>query len=299
MGVKHLASAEVDCSSATAARTVRVTDRLGCVRLISTRVAFQRKSRMGYFSVPIRVGNSSVPSGDMLPVEALVDTGASDSMLPASLLEGLRVEPEGSYPCRYANGETETRNYGVAANSPRRTNQHLPHCLRAGRYIPAGCDDAGDLQAGSRPSRAGTDTSAGLAIRLGRARSSTLARCWTPANQRPSATVCEGDFMVKGYHQLSIEERSAVARLRSEGRSIRAVAASLHRSPSTIARELKRNTSQSQGYLAMYAEEQARARRSGGAKPECDEGLRGSGGSSSRPRVGSTASRQAVEQRYR
>ena len=83
--------------------------------------------------------------------------------------------------------------------------------------------------------------------------------------------------MVKGYHQLSIEERGAVARLRSEGRSIRAVAASLHRSPSTIARELKRNTSQSQGYLAMYAEEQARARRSGGAKPERDEGLRGSG----------------------
>lgn len=70
---------------------------------------------MGYFSVPIQVGNPSVTGGDMLPVDALVDTGASDSMLPASLFERLRIEPEGSYPCRYANGETETRNYGVAA----------------------------------------------------------------------------------------------------------------------------------------------------------------------------------------
>ena len=70
---------------------------------------------MGYFSVPIHVGHPSVPGGDMLPVEAVVDTGASDSMFPASLFEKLHIEPEGSYPCRYANGETEVRNYGVAA----------------------------------------------------------------------------------------------------------------------------------------------------------------------------------------
>ena len=70
---------------------------------------------MGYFSVPIHVGHPSVPGSDMLPVVAVVDTSASDSMFPASLFERLRIEPEGSYPCRYANGETETRYYGEAA----------------------------------------------------------------------------------------------------------------------------------------------------------------------------------------
>ena len=70
---------------------------------------------MGYFSVRISVGNPYQSGGDMLPVEAVVDTGASDSMFPASLFEQLHIEPEGSYPCRYANGETEMRNYGVAA----------------------------------------------------------------------------------------------------------------------------------------------------------------------------------------
>ena len=44
---------------------------------------------MGTFSTPVRVGNPA--GGDMLELEALVDTGASHSMFPASLLEGLRI----------------------------------------------------------------------------------------------------------------------------------------------------------------------------------------------------------------
>ena len=76
------------------------------------------------------------------------------------------------------------------------------------------------------------------------------------------------------YNQLNIEERCEVARLRREGQSIRAVAASLDRSPSTIARELSRNASQTQGYQPEYAHDQARARRWGGAKLERDEDLR-------------------------
>ncbi len=70
---------------------------------------------MGYFSVPISVGHPYESGNDMRPALAVVDTGASDSMFPASLFERLHIEPEGSYPCRYANGETETRDYGVAA----------------------------------------------------------------------------------------------------------------------------------------------------------------------------------------
>lgn len=44
---------------------------------------------MGTFSTPVRVGNPD--GGDMLELEALVDTGASHSMFPASLLDGLRI----------------------------------------------------------------------------------------------------------------------------------------------------------------------------------------------------------------
>ncbi len=70
---------------------------------------------MGYFSVPVQVGHPGILGGDLLPVKAVVDTGASDSMFPASLFEQLHVEPQGEYRCVYANGESEMRHYGVAA----------------------------------------------------------------------------------------------------------------------------------------------------------------------------------------
>ena len=44
---------------------------------------------MGTFSTTVRVGNPA--GGDTLEVEALVDTGATHSMFPASLLDGLRI----------------------------------------------------------------------------------------------------------------------------------------------------------------------------------------------------------------
>ena len=70
---------------------------------------------MGDFSVQVYVGHPYDLEGDMRPVEAVVDTGASDSMFPASLLEALHVEPEGQFRCFYANGASEFRNYGEAA----------------------------------------------------------------------------------------------------------------------------------------------------------------------------------------
>ncbi|MGA0602090.1 helix-turn-helix domain-containing protein, partial [Caulobacter sp. KR2-114] len=48
--------------------------------------------------------------------------------------------------------------------------------------------------------------------------------------------------MGRSYTQLDLEERCAIARLHEGGQSIRQIAAALDRSPSSISRELKRNT---------------------------------------------------------
>ena len=80
--------------------------------------------------------------------------------------------------------------------------------------------------------------------------------------------------MGNGYRHLTIEERCELARLHTEGRSVRQIAASLDRSPSTVARELKRNGSKSQGYLPSYAQQQARARRWTGSRLEGNDALR-------------------------
>lgn len=77
------------------------------------------------------------------------------------------------------------------------------------------------------------------------------------------------------YAQLSLEDRCEVARLRSEGGSIRQIAAALDRAPSTISREIKRNRSAKLDYKPAYADQQARARRWNGSKLERDHELRG------------------------
>ena len=76
------------------------------------------------------------------------------------------------------------------------------------------------------------------------------------------------------YGHLSIEERCELARLYTGGHSIRQIAASLDRSPSTVARELKRNGSRTQGYQPSYAQQQARARRWRGSRLQRDPFLR-------------------------
>lgn len=76
------------------------------------------------------------------------------------------------------------------------------------------------------------------------------------------------------YSQLSLEERCSIARLREAGQSIRQIAATLYRQPSTIARELKRNSGAQVGYRPGYAQGQADARRWTGARLERDDGLR-------------------------
>lgn len=72
--------------------------------------------------------------------------------------------------------------------------------------------------------------------------------------------------MARKYRQFSLEERCEITRLQAEGCSLRQIAAALDRSPSSISRELKRNTGNKLGYRPSYAAEQARARRWKGSK---------------------------------
>ena len=76
------------------------------------------------------------------------------------------------------------------------------------------------------------------------------------------------------YAQLSLEDRCRIAALQAQGQSIRQIAAALDRAPSTIAREIERNTGRKVGYRPAYAHEQTRARRWKGSKLERDESLR-------------------------
>jgi IS30 family transposase len=80
--------------------------------------------------------------------------------------------------------------------------------------------------------------------------------------------------MERKYAQLTIEERCEIARLRASGVSIRQIAAALDRSPSTIAREMKRNCSQNGQYRPGYADQQSRARRWTGSKLDRNPDLR-------------------------
>jgi transposase, IS30 family len=68
------------------------------------------------------------------------------------------------------------------------------------------------------------------------------------------------------YQQLSLEDRCEIARLHTEGCSLRQIAAALDRAPSTVSRELKRNITRQTGYRPAYAEEQSQARRWKGAR---------------------------------
>jgi len=80
--------------------------------------------------------------------------------------------------------------------------------------------------------------------------------------------------MGRRYRQISSEERVEIAFLQREGRSIRQIAAALDRSASSIAREVKRNSSRQKGYQPGYANEQSRARRWSGSRLERDARLR-------------------------
>ena len=80
--------------------------------------------------------------------------------------------------------------------------------------------------------------------------------------------------MGKRYGHLTLEERCQIACLQAAGRSLRQIAATLDRAPSTMAREVKRNGAQTGAYKPVYADQQARARRWRGSRLERDAPLR-------------------------
>jgi transposase, IS30 family len=80
--------------------------------------------------------------------------------------------------------------------------------------------------------------------------------------------------MGRQYEQLSLDDRLEIARLRADGCSVRQIAAALDRSPSSISRELRRNSGSDVGYKPSYAQEQMRARRWAGSRLERDPALR-------------------------
>jgi len=59
---------------------------------------------------------------------------------------------------------------------------------------------------------------------------------------------------MSSYSQLSLEERCSIARLREAGQSVRQIAAALDRQPSTVSRELRRNSGSKVGYQPGYAQ---------------------------------------------
>lgn len=84
--------------------------------------------------------------------------------------------------------------------------------------------------------------------------------------------------MGQGYDQLTLEDRCEIARRRDAGETLRQIAAAMDRAPSTISRELKRNTSagpRAGPYRPAYAHDQAKARRWRGSRLERDATLQG------------------------
>lgn len=83
---------------------------------------------------------------------------------------------------------------------------------------------------------------------------------------------------MESYHHLRIEDRRVIYRLVEAGRPVREIAAHLHRHPSTIYRELRRNRHHDEhppfrGYFPTVAQDKSASRRARGAKVARDPQL--------------------------
>lgn len=67
---------------------------------------------MGTFTVNVGIGR--LDGGELTPVEAMVDTGASHSVFPASLLSKMNVRPSEQVHYRLADGSVVEYGFGIA-----------------------------------------------------------------------------------------------------------------------------------------------------------------------------------------
>jgi transposase, IS30 family len=74
--------------------------------------------------------------------------------------------------------------------------------------------------------------------------------------------------MGQRYKHIDFDERARIALLREAGQSLRQIAAALGRPPSTISREVRRNSGSQVGYKLKWADDQAWSRRWRGSKLE-------------------------------
>ena len=81
--------------------------------------------------------------------------------------------------------------------------------------------------------------------------------------------------MGQAYEQFTLEDRCEIARRRQAGETIRAIAAALGRSPSSVSRELSRNGAAGGAYKPVWAGELASARRWRGSRMERNPDLQG------------------------
>jgi len=67
---------------------------------------------------------------------------------------------------------------------------------------------------------------------------------------------------MSSYHHLTLQEREKITCFQREGKSLRAIAMALKRSPSSISREIRRNQVASGFYITEFADKKSKSRRS-------------------------------------
>jgi IS30 family transposase len=67
---------------------------------------------------------------------------------------------------------------------------------------------------------------------------------------------------MSSYHHLTLQEREKITCFQREGKSLRAIAMALKRSPSSISREIRRNQVAIGFYITEFAEKKSKTRRS-------------------------------------
>ena len=94
---------------------------------------------MGVFQVELEIGD---PRGERYKtIEALVDTGASYTLLPTPLLEELGITPHAERTLRLADGRKVQMGYAWTLDENQWTARHFSCRIRKRRRYPAAWGD--------------------------------------------------------------------------------------------------------------------------------------------------------------